>query len=64
MRKQFFFSETNLFKESMKKFVCIVNERKTANNELENDGFDFLRVLYRVYKKLVSLFFHTYSLHV
>ena len=28
MRKQFFFSETNLFKESMKKFVCIVNEQK------------------------------------
>ena len=32
---------------------CITNKGKTAKNEWENDGCDFLQALYCVYKKLV-----------
>ena len=41
---------------------CITNEGKTAKNEWENDGSDFFRALFSVYKKLGQFFFHTYSL--
>ena len=37
----------------------ITNEGKTAKNELENDGSDFLSALCIVYKKLGEFFFHT-----
>ena len=41
---------------------CITSKGKLALNECENDGSDFLRVLFGLYKKLGQLFFHTYSL--
>ena len=37
---------------------CIVNERKTAKNEWENN-FKFLPALFILYKKLGQFFFHT-----
>ena len=30
-----------------------------ARNKWENDDLDFLRVLYSVYKKIRTIFFHT-----
>ena len=48
----------------MKKFVALLtkeNERTTMN-EWENDDSDILWTLYRGYKKLRQLFFHTYLL--
>ena len=41
---------------------CITNEGKTAKNEWENDGSDFLQALHSVCKKLGQFFFHTYLL--
>ena len=35
---------------------CITSESKTAKNEWENDDSDFLRALYRLYKK-IRIFF-------
>ena len=40
---------------------CIINEEKTAKNEWENDGSDFLRA-YTVYmKKSGQFFFHIFE---
>ena len=38
---------------------CITNKGKTAKNEYENYGSDFLRALYNAYIKLRDLFFNT-----
>ena len=38
---------------------CITNEGKTARSEWENDDSDFLQALYKVYKKIRTIFFHT-----
>ena len=42
---------------------CITIKGKTAKNELESDGSDFLWVLYSIWKKLEQFFFHTDSLN-
>ena len=38
---------------------CITNEGKTTRKEWENGDSDFLRALYSVYIKKISIFFHT-----
>ena len=38
---------------------CITNEGKMPRNEWENDDSEFLRVLYSVFKKIRTMFFHT-----
>ena len=38
---------------------CITNEGKTARNEWENNGSNFLRALYSVYKKIRTIFILT-----
>ena len=38
---------------------CITNEQETTRNEWENDDYNFLRALYRVYKKIRTIFFLT-----
>ena len=39
------------------RICCITNEGETAWNEWENDGSDFLRDLFSVYKKIRAIFF-------
>ena len=36
---------------------CITIKGKTAKNELESDGSDFLWVLYSIWKKIRTIFF-------
>ena len=45
----------------MKKFVALLSKEneRTTMNEWENDDSDILWTLYRGYKKLRQLFFHT-----
>ena len=47
----------------MKKFVALQTKEKgkTAMNEWENNDSDILRALYSVYKRIMTIFFHTSS---
>ena len=47
-----------------KEIRCITNEGKTSRNEWEKDDSDFLRALYRVYKKIRTIFPILYWLYI
>ena len=50
------FFKTNLFKESMKRFIALLTMGKQLRMKRKNYDSDFLRALYSVYKKLGQFF--------